>query len=109
MEAAYPSDELEFADRFGTEGSCHAYLERLRWPEGLVCPRCEHRVGWKIRRWQYQCAAWLYPVFVTAGTILQDTHKSLRLWFRTAWYVTAWSWLHNLRRAMVRPGLSFAH
>jgi hypothetical protein len=63
---------------------------------------------------------------VTAGTIFQDTRQPLRLWFRAMWYVTsqkngasalglqrvlglggyltAWSWLHKLRRAMVRPG-----
>lgn len=126
METDYPSDELEFTERFGTEEDCRAYLEQLRWPEGFVCPRCGHRVGWKIRRQQSQCAACLYPVSVTAGTIFQDTHKPLRLWFRAAWYVTgqkygasalglqrvlglgsyftAWSWLHKLRRAMVRPG-----
>jgi transposase-like protein len=61
-----------------------------------------------------------------AGTIFQDTHKPLRTWFRAMWHVTssksgasalglqralglgsyqtAWSWLHKLRRAMVRPG-----
>jgi transposase-like protein len=126
MEEDYPSNELEFAERFDTEESCRVYLERLRWPNGFVCPRCCHQVGWRIRREQYQCAACLYSVSVTAGTILQDTHKPLRLWFRTAWYVTgqkygasalglqrvlglggyltAWSWLHKLRRAMVRPG-----
>jgi hypothetical protein len=126
METDYPCDELEFAERFGTEENCRAYLEQLRWPDGFVCPRCGHRGGWKIRRQQSQCAACLYAVSVTAGTILQDTHKPLRLWFRTAWYVTgqkygasalglqrvlglgsyvtAWSWLHKLRRAMVQPG-----
>jgi transposase-like protein len=63
---------------------------------------------------------------VTAGTILQDTRKPLRLWFQVMWwmvgqksgasalglnrvlgvgcYETAWTWLHKLRRAMVRPG-----
>jgi transposase-like protein len=63
---------------------------------------------------------------VTAGTIFQDTHKPLRVWFRAIWhvtsqksgasavnvqqilglgsYATAWTWLHKLRRAMVRPG-----
>ena len=72
------------------------------------------------------CAGCLYPVSATAGTIFQDSRKPLRLWFRAAWYVTsqkhgasalglqrvlglgsyltAWSWLHKLRRAMVRPG-----
>ena len=61
-----------------------------------------------------------------AGTIFQDTHKPLIMWFRAIWWVTsqkngasalglkrilglgsyqtAWVWLHKLRRAMVRPG-----
>jgi len=63
---------------------------------------------------------------VTAGTIFQDTHSPLTVWFRAMWwmtsqkngvsalglqrvlglgsYQTAWAWLHKLRRAMVRPG-----
>jgi transposase-like protein len=63
---------------------------------------------------------------VTAGTIFQDTHTPLTVWFRAMWwmttqkngvsalglqrvlglrsYQTAWAWLHKLRRAMVRPG-----
>jgi transposase-like protein len=65
-------------------------------------------------------------ISVTAGTIFHRTRLPLRLWFRAIWYVTsqkngvsalgvqrvlglgsyqtAWSWLHKLRRAMVRPG-----
>jgi transposase-like protein len=63
---------------------------------------------------------------VTAGTIFQDTRTPLTVWFRAIWWVTsqkngvsalglqrvlglesyqtAWTWLHKLRRAMVRPG-----
>jgi transposase-like protein len=63
---------------------------------------------------------------VTAGTIFQDTRTPLRLWFQAMWwmttqkngasalglqrvlglkqYQTAWTWLHKLRSAMVRPG-----
>ena len=74
----------------------------------------------------FQCADCNYQGSVTAGTIFQDTHKPLTLWFRAMWWVTsqkngasalglkrilglgsyetAWSWLHKLRRAMVRPG-----
>jgi transposase-like protein len=73
-----------------------------------------------------QCAACGYQSSVTAGTIFQDTRKPLTLWFRAMWavtsqkngasakglqrvlglgsYDTAWTWLHKLRRAMVRPG-----
>jgi transposase-like protein len=63
---------------------------------------------------------------LTAGTVFQDTRKPLRMWFLAMWFVTsqkngvsalglqrvlglgsyetAWTWLHKLRRAMVRPG-----
>ena len=63
---------------------------------------------------------------VTAGTVFQDRRKSLRLMFQAMRYVvcqkqgvsalglqgilglgsyrTAWTWLHKLRTAMVRPG-----
>ena len=73
-----------------------------------------------------QCAACGYQSSVTAGTIFQDTRKPLTVWFRAMWavtsqkngasaiglqrvlglgsYDTAWTWLHKLRRAMVRPG-----
>jgi transposase-like protein len=63
---------------------------------------------------------------VIAGTIFEGTRKPLKMWFEAAWlvssskngvsavalqrhlglgsYQTAWTWLHKLRRAMVRPG-----
>jgi transposase-like protein len=62
---------------------------------------------------------------VTAGTIFHLTRTPLTTWFAAVWYVTnqkngvsalglqrilgidyrtAWTWLHKLRRAMVRPG-----
>lgn len=122
----YPENQLDFDERFATEEACRGYLEQLRWPEGFRCPRCQHPKAWRDGRGRQMGAACLYPVSATAGTIFQDTHKPLRLWFRVAWYVTgqkhgasalglqrvlglasyltAWSWLHKLRRAMVRPG-----
>jgi len=126
MEEDYPVDQLEFERRFGTEAACLDYLVKLRWPEGFVCPRCQHRSAWAVNRQRQMCARCLYPVSATAGTIFHDTRKPLQLWFRAMWhvtsqkqgasalglqrvlglgsYVTAWSWLHKLRRAMVRPG-----
>ena len=63
---------------------------------------------------------------MTAGTIFEGTRKPLRTWFLAIWFVTSqkngmsalglqralglgsyetsWTWLHKLRRAMVRPG-----
>jgi len=122
----YPRTLAEFENWFSTEEACRQYLFRLRWPEGFVCPRCESRQGWAIQRGLIVCGRCRYQASVLAGTIFQDTRKPLGLWFRAIWYVTsqktgasalglqrvlglgsyrtAWSWLHKLRRAMVRPG-----
>jgi len=116
---------MELEANFSTEEACRAYLARLRWPNGFACPRCGSRKAWPVRdRWE--CAGCGCQTSVTAGTIFQDTRTPLRVWFRAMWWVTtqkngasalglqrvlglkkyetAWTWLHKLRRAMVRPG-----
>jgi transposase-like protein len=122
----FPRDLLEFESRFSTEGACREYLFWLRWPDGFRCSRCGGRKSWPVAEVRLQCSACGYQSSVTAGTIFQDTRQPLRLWFRAAWWVTsqkngasamglqrvlglksyktAWTWLHKLRRAMVRPG-----
>lgn len=123
----YPKTLLEFEERFATEKACREYLFNLRWPEGFRCPQCGHKKAWPIKRcFLYECACCGLQVYIMAGTIFQDTKKPLRLWFRAIWYITsqkygtnalgvqrvlglgsyrtAWTWLHKLRRAMVRLG-----
>src|ERR1035437_8877617 len=121
----YPRTILELEERFRTEESCREYLTRLRWPDGFVCPRCQAKDVWPATRGRLICRVCRYQASATAGTMFQDTHKPLRLWFRAIWqitsqkngasavavqqvlglgsYQTAWTWLHKLRRAMVRP------
>jgi transposase-like protein len=122
----YPTNLMDFETRFATEEACRDYLFRLRWPDGFQCPRCGHTKGWPTERGLWHCAACNHQVSLTAGTIFQDTRKPLQMWFRAMWWVTsqktgasaaglqqilglksyqtAWTWLHKLRRAMVRPG-----
>ncbi len=122
----YPRTLAEFEARFESEKACREYLFRLRWPEGFRCPRCGQTKAWPLLTARWQCAACAYQVSLTAGTIFQDTRTPLKVWFRALWwltsqkngvsalglqrilglgsYQTAWSWLHKLRRAMVRPG-----
>ena len=33
---------VQFMDEYGTEDKCREALFRWRWPNGFVCPRCEH-------------------------------------------------------------------
>lgn len=122
----YPRTLLEFEKRFATEEACRQYLFELRWPDGFRCPRCGHTEAWPTSRALYRCQLCDLQTSVIAGTVFQDTAKPLRLWFRAMWYIvsqkngvsalglqrvlglgsyrTAWTWLHKLRTAMVRPG-----
>ena len=65
----YPEDQLEFDEWFATDAACREYLERLQWPEGFVCPRCQEGKAWRDGRGRQMCARCLYPVSATAGTI----------------------------------------
>jgi len=117
-------EELE--RQFNTEASCRDYLFQIRWPNGFVCPKCGNDKAWPVRKVLFECAKCHHQVSVIAGTIFQDTRKPLTMWFRAIWWVTsqkngssalglqrilglnsyqtAWTWLHKLRTAMVRPG-----
>jgi transposase-like protein len=125
MAEEYPRNLTELEANFGTEEACRAYLTRLRWPAGFRCPRCGSGTAWPVRD-LWECAGCGCQTSVTAGTIFQDTRTPLPVWFRAMWwlttqkngasalglqrvlglksYETAWTWLHKLRRAMVRPG-----
>lgn len=122
----YPRNWNEFLDWFPGEAACLAYLERLRWPRGFACPSCGVAgEPYRASRARLMCRGCGHQSTVTAGTIFEKTRTPLRVWLAAAWYVThqkhgvsalglqrvlglgsyatAWTMLHRLRRAMVRP------
>lgn len=125
MTENYPRTLLELERRFSDEADCRAYLFALRWPKGFVCPACGGG-GLSIRRNLWRCENCRRETSVMAGTIFQDSKLPLMIWIRAMWQVTsqkngisalglqrvlglgsyknAWTLLHKLRRAMVRPG-----
>src|SRR6266571_3536179 len=122
----YPRTLPEFEARFTSEEACREYLVRLRWPNGFCCLRWGHRRAWATGRGLLHCGSCHHETSVTAGTIFQDTRSPLTLWFRAMWWITsqktgtsalgmqrllglgsyktAWTLMHKIRRAMVRPG-----
>jgi transposase-like protein len=122
----YPRTLMELEARFATEEACREYLAQLRWPNGFACTRCDGAEAWDTSRGLRVCTACGHQASVTAGTIFHGTRVPLVVWFRAIWWVTsqkngasalglqrvlglgsyrtAWTWLHKLRRAMVRPG-----
>ena len=125
MVEEYPRNLMELEANFASEEACRVYLAQLRWPAGFRCPRCGSEKAWVVRG-LWECAGCGCQTSVTAGTIFQDTRTPLPVWFRAMWWVTtqkngasalglqrvlglkqyrtAWTILHRLRRAMVRPG-----
>ncbi len=122
----YPRGWAELHAWFPDDAACLTYLERLRWPNGFACLACGV-VGepWRQTRGRLTCSSCRHQTTVTAGTVFDKTRTPLATWFAAIWYVTnqklgasalglqrvlglgsyqtAWTMLHKLRRAMVRP------
>lgn len=125
IEEKYPKDFQEFLHQFRTDDDCWNYLFEMRWPNGYQCPKCSGNKYWITEKKLIHCTTCEHQASITAGTIFHATRKPLILWFHIIWWVvaqktgtsasnltdfmgfgsyeTAWSWLHKLRRAMVRP------
>lgn len=78
---------VEARKEFSTRIKCEEYLARMRWPDGVTCPRCgtAHPTYLQSRRkWQCKCR---YQFSVTAGTIFHKTHIDLPRWMLALWSV----------------------
>ena len=122
----YPMNIGEFEKKFVNEALCQEYLFDLKYKNGFVCEKCCSKEYWLVKSVLYECKDCGHQNRLTANTIFQDTHKPLSMWFRAIWWITsqkngtsalglqrilgirsyrtAWTWLHKLRIAMVRPG-----
>lgn len=110
-------------ERFDSEEKCRSYLERLRWPDDVRCPRCDEdgSISRIEKRGQFNCGSCGYQFSVRVGTVLQNSHLPLWKWFLTTYimseaehrvsanrlkeflgvpYKTAWYLCHRIRVAM---------
>lgn len=113
---------LEMLQKYSTDEKCREILTKLRWPEGVTCPRCKERqVCYLESRKQFECASCSYQFSVLTGTVFNDTHLPLEKWFAATYllceakkgisacqiqrtlgisYKTAWYLCHRIRAAM---------
>ncbi len=116
----------ELIERFGSEDRCHEYLEDLRWPDGVRCPRCDSdKISRITKRRQFDCDGCRYQFSVRVGTIFHDSKLPLWKWFLAVYmmgeskksisanqlkrmlgvsYKTAWYLCHRIRAAMKDEG-----
>ncbi len=113
---------INLIERYHDEDNCRAYLEELRWADGVTCPRCGSKsVSRVVKPRVFDCNSCRYQFSVTAGTIFHDSHLPLWKWFATIYlmveskkgisanqmkrtlnvsYKTAWYLCHRIRAAM---------
>jgi transposase-like protein len=89
------NDELNLyalAQHFSDEDTAREFLEKLRWPDGPVCPHCglvgeAYRLEPKpskkdthVRKGVWKCGGCREQFTVTVGTIFEDSHIPLSKW-----------------------------
>lgn len=130
MRQPSPKTLPDFQRLFPNEEACSAYLYQARFPNGFVCPYCCSSSGPPYRFENHpdllRCRGCQRNTRLTAGTVMRNSRMPLSTWFWGAFlvtcltpgmsalqfqkmlgigrYETAFSMLHRLRGALVRPG-----
>ena len=92
------NDELNLialAQHFSDEDKAREFVEKLRWPDGPICPHCgevnnayklepkppkDNGKGKHVRKGVWKCAGCREQFTVTVGTIFEDSHIPLSKW-----------------------------
>lgn len=120
-----PQTLLEAVRYFSDLDVCHAFLRKLRWPRGPVCPHCEGKRCDEVRRRRLLCKDCRKEFSDKVGTIFEDSPLGLDKWFVALWSVvnckngisshelaralgvtqkTAWFMSHRCRLALEEAG-----
>jgi transposase-like protein len=85
----YELDDTHRNRRFSTEEAARAYFERIRWPNGPVCPHCgsAERIyirtpneRTRTRAGLYKCGTCEDTFTVKVGTVMESSHVPLHKW-----------------------------
>lgn len=87
------SDKLNLksiAKNYSDEDKARELIEKMRWPDGVICPHCKAEGAYKltakegskspVRKGVYKCKACRKQFTVKVGTIFEDSHIPLSTW-----------------------------
>jgi transposase-like protein len=80
-----------FQELYGNEALCEAVVEKSKWPNGFICPKCSgksHCVVWHGRVKTFQCKCCHTQVTLRSGTIFHSSKLSLIKWFQAMFFMT---------------------
>lgn len=88
----FPRSLPEFQRLFPDDAACAEYLEKVRWGDGFVCPRCgvtgePFRIA--TRPGVLTCRKCRRQTGLTVGTVMERSHTPLSTWFWAAYLVAS--------------------
>ncbi|MCY4079419.1 MAG: IS1595 family transposase [Caldilineaceae bacterium] len=114
---------FEFFEKFPDEASAIAYFEEVRWPYGVICPRCNSDRTTPVKnRPRHHCNGCGRQFSVRTGILLENSRIPVRKWLYAIYIFqihrkgissvqlgkelgisqhSAWFMLHRLREAMI--------
>ena len=122
----------ELFHRFPDDATAAAWFVEGRWPNGVMCPRCEStnvQTGAKHPAMPYRCRACGRRFSVKIGTVMEGSNLGCQTWAIAIYQLTtslkgvastklardlgitqksAWHLAHRIRLAFTQPGGLFA-
>lgn len=117
-----PKTLLEAVRYFTDLDVCTQFMAAIRWPDGVVCPRCDHdKTSFVKTRRLWQCKGCRKQFTIKTGSVMEDSPIGLDKWLPAIWMIvnakngvssyeihrhlgitqkSAWFMLHRIRLAM---------
>ncbi len=132
VQEPFDADDLNLislAQEYSDDDKARELLERLRWPNGAICPHCKNdgqtkpnskltpKAGSKsaVRKGVYFCGACRKQFTVTVGTVFEGSHIAISKWLM-AWFIICASkkavsahQLHRMLKITYRSAWFLAH
>lgn len=120
----FPQTLIEAVSYFADPQVAFDFMVKLRWPNGVRCPRCnsdKHTFISTRKTWECKCCTEKKQFSVKTGTIFEESPLPLHKWLATIWLIanakngvssyevhraigvtqkTGWFMLHRIRLAM---------
>lgn len=81
---------IDFNKKFASEIDCITYLEKARWGDNIVCPRCDCETVYRFNSGKlYKCKDCRKQFTVRIGTIFEDSRLPLQKWFLAIYLLTS--------------------
>ena len=81
----------QFMKDYGSGTQCEETLVAARWPHGVECPYCIHKLAYEFRRRElryWQCKACRHQASLRAGTMTEDSKLPLTTWYLAIYRMT---------------------